>query len=84
MSNKAYVGVNGSPQNIKKIYVGVNGVPHNVVKGYVGVNGVPYLFWSGGEQYDLNVGVTTSIRNSWSGGNSLNVNVRTSIRNYTP
>ena len=82
MAKKAYVGAYGAPQNVKKIYVGVGGVPRKVVKGYVGVNGVPHLFWDGGEQYDLNVEVTTSIRNSMTPSNTLNVTVRTSIRNY--
>lgn len=82
MAQKAYIGINGISKNVKNIYVGVNGVARKVVKGYVGdENGVARLFWDGGEHYDLNVNVTTSIRNSWEGGNALNVGVATSIRN---
>ena len=82
MAKKAYVGISDTARNVKNIYVGVGGVARKVVKGYVGVNGVARQFWAGGEQYDLNVEVTTSIRNSMTPSNTLNVTVRTSIRNY--
>lgn len=36
---KAYIGINGKAQAVKKIYVGVNGKAREVVKGYVGVGG---------------------------------------------
>ena len=81
MSKKAYVGINGISKNVKNIYVGVNGVPKKVVKGYVGVNGVPKLFWTSKPDYQMDVSVTTSIRNAWQGGNTLDVGVATSIRN---
>lgn len=83
MAKKAYVGVNGISKNVKNIYVGVNGVPKKVVKGYVGVNGVAKLFWTSKPDYQMDVSVTTSIRNAWQGGNTLDIGVATSIRNAT-
>lgn len=77
MAKKAYVGVSGTPKNVKAIYVGVNGVPKKVIKGYVGVNGVPCVFWDGGE--GLNVGVNVRIKPY---DPKMNVGVHVVLRNH--
>ena len=80
MAKKAYVGVSGTPKNVKAIYVGVNGVPKKVIKGYVGVNGVPKLFWDGGGNKDeIPFNVKVSIKNYRHGTNMI---VRVKIGNY--
>ena len=48
MAKKMYIGVNGSPKEVKKIYIGVNNVAKKVTKAYVGVNGVAKEVFSGG------------------------------------
>lgn len=78
MAKKAYVGVSGTPKNVKAIYVGVNGVPKKVIKGYVGVNGVPKLFFEGdGSDFHANIRVT--IKNTVPRVPQVNVHV--SIKN---
>ena len=80
MAKKAYVGVSGTPKNVKAIYVGVNGVPKKVIKGYVGVNGVPCVFWDGGDDSNFRVKVKTSIRNAISPATIPTVKVKVGIR----
>lgn len=82
MAQKSYVGVNGISRNISKIYVGVDGVARKCIKGYVGdENGIARQFF-GKPDNQLDVRVTTNIRNA--GSDALNVTVTTSIRNYVP
>lgn len=78
MAKKAYVGVSGTPKNIKAIYVGVNGEPKKVVKGYVGVNGVPCVFWDDSGGVDtLNVRAKVSVHEKMEG--ALNITAKVSI-----
>jgi hypothetical protein len=49
MAKAAYVGVDGTARQARKIYVGVDGAAREAVKGYVGVDGVARQFYENGD-----------------------------------
>ena len=65
---KAYVGVNNIPKEIKQIFVGVNGIPREVSKIYWGnANNIPQLIYATQEKLTM----ISVLFNWWDSANNI-------------
>lgn len=49
MAKRAYIGIDGSAEKIKKGHVGIDGTARKIKKAYIGIGGAARPCWSGGE-----------------------------------